>query len=346
MRRGLLAWSRDEVPPAVLDARIARCQTAMAEEGMDALVLYTSFPRPAAVSFLTHFVPYWNQGALVVLPDSAPTLFVSLSKRVGGWIEETAYIAEVICTPRLGATIAGFLKERLGAPQAIGALELSRLPGGIAAPLAEGIAPAVLTDASALFAAVRHPADEAELALSSHADGMAQRAFAGIEANGTSAPLVSSLDGTLRLHGAEEVLISIAPDLDRDIGLVRPETDIALGDRAAVQLSLAYKTHWIRVTHTLTRTGIDAESHASLRRALDPVPSAAGLREALEGAVQDARLRSWSAEANRGSNPLTPVASETNPRAVLPPGSVVSVTASYDGPNGPLVLGTPFVFGS
>lgn len=346
MRRGLLAWSRDEVPTAVFDARIARCQAAMTGQGMDALVLYTSFPRPAAVSFLTHFVPYWNQGALVVLPDGAPTLFVSLSKRVGGWIEETAYIAEVICTPRPGATIAGFLKERLRAPKKIGVLELSRLPGGIAAPFAEGITPAVVTDASTLFAAVRHPADEAELALSAHADEMAERAFAGIGANGTSAPLISSLDGTLRLRGAEEVLISIAPDLDRDIGLVRADADIALGDRAAVQLSLAYKTHWIRVTHTLARDGIDTESHGAFRRALDGVRSAAGLREALEGAVPDARLRSWSAEANRGSNPLTLIAGETNPRAAPPLGSVVSVTASYDGPDGPLLLGAPFVFGS
>ena len=343
MRRGLLAWSRDEVPPAVLDARIARCQALLAKAGMDALVLYTSFPRPAAVSFLTHFVPYWNQGVLVVLRDGAPTLFVSLSKRVGGWIEETAHIAEVICTPRPGATIAGFLKERVEAPKTVGVLELSRLPGGIAAPLADGIRPAGLTDASALFAAARHPADEAELALSGHAERMAQDAFAGIGAVTSSAPLVSALDGQLRHRGAEEVLISIAPDLDRDIRLVRPEADTAFGDRAAIQLSLAYKAHWVRVTHTLTRDGIDPESHSALRQALEGTPSAAALQGTLEGAVPGARLRSWSAEVNRGSNPLSLVAGERSPRAALPPGSVVSVTAAYDGPNGALLLGAPVV---
>ena len=343
MRRGLLAWSPDEVPPGVLDARVARCQAAMAEAGMDALVLYTSFPRPAAVSFLTHFVPYWNQGVLVVLADGAPTLFVSLSKRVGGWIEETAHIAEVICTPRLGATIGGFLKERLAAPKAIGVLELSRLPGGIASPLAGSIAPAVLTDASALFAAARHPADEAELAISAHAETMARDAFAALEPGGTSAPLISTLDGTLRRRGAEEVSISVAPDLDRDIRLVRPEADIVLGDRAAVQLSLAYKAHWIRVTHTLTRAGIDAEGHGAFRQALGRTPGAAGLPEALACAVPGAELRSWSAEVNRGSNPLTLAASATSPRSSLPGSSVVSVTASYDGPDGRFVFGAPFI---
>ena len=339
MRRGLLAWSRDEVPPAVLDARVARCRAAMATEGVDALVLYTSFPRPASVSFLTHFVPYWNQGVLVVLPDGVPTLFVGLSKRVGGWIEETAHIAEAVCTPRLGATIAGFLKDRLAAPKTIGVAELARLPGGIAAPLARGVAPARLTDATALFAAARHPADEAELALAAHAEAMAEDAFAGIARTDSSAPLVSALDGALRLRGAEEVLIAIAPDLDRDARLIRPEADIAFGERAAVRLSLAYKGHWIRVAHTLDRGGIDAESHAALRRSLGGT-SVAG---SLKGAVAGARLRSWSAEVNRGSNPLSVAADERNPDAALPAGSVVSVTARYDGPGGASILGAPFI---
>ena len=130
--------------------------------------------------------------------------------------------------------------------------------------MADGLAPARLTDASALFAAFRHPADEAELALTAHAEAMAKAAFAGIETTDTSAPLVSALDGALRLQGAEEVLIAIAPDLDRDARFIRPEADIAFGERAAVQLSLAYKGHWIRVTHTLDRDGIDAESPRSL----------------------------------------------------------------------------------
>ena len=118
------------------------------------------------------------------------------------------------------------------------------------------------------------------------------------------------------------------------------------GDRAAIQLSLAYKAHWVRVTHTLTRDGIDAESHSALRQALVGTPSAAALQGTLEGAVPGAQLRSWSAEANRGSNPLSLVAGERSPSAALPPGSVVSVTAAYEGPNGALLLGTPVVVGS
>lgn len=62
MRRGLLSWDEAEVPAAVLDARVEQLRAAMAEAGLDAMLLYNNFPRPAAVSWLTHFIPYWSQG--------------------------------------------------------------------------------------------------------------------------------------------------------------------------------------------------------------------------------------------------------------------------------------------
>ena len=125
--------------------------------------------------------------------------------------------------------------------------QIYRCPGAIAAPRRDRRAvgrwhpTGRLADASALFAAARHTADEAELALSAHAERMAQDTFAGIGAVTSSAPLVSALDGQLRHRGAEEVLISIAPDLDRDIRLVRPEADSAFGVRAATGRRSSYR---------------------------------------------------------------------------------------------------------
>ena len=85
MRRGLIAWSEDEVPRAALETRVARLQAAMADADLGAVLLYTSFPRPSGVSWLTHFVPYWSQGTLAVFRDGPPLLIVSLSKRVACW---------------------------------------------------------------------------------------------------------------------------------------------------------------------------------------------------------------------------------------------------------------------
>ena len=79
MRRGLIAQSRAELPDAVLDARIARVRAAMDAAGLDALVLYTNNTRPAAVSWLTGFVPYWSEALLVLADDSLPLLVAALT---------------------------------------------------------------------------------------------------------------------------------------------------------------------------------------------------------------------------------------------------------------------------
>ncbi len=333
MRRGLLAWSEEEVPRAVLDARLRRCQAALADAGMDALLLYTNFPRPAAVSFLTHFVPYWSQGVAVVLPDQAPVLFVSLSKRVGGWIEETSCVSQVICTPRLGADIAGFLAGRAGKRSKLGVLELSRFPGGIAAPLGA----AALVDAAELFRSVRHPADDAEIALSGTACDIARRGFEAIGTPRSTGPLVAAIEGTARAMGAEEVQVLVAPDLAEDTRLIRPERDLALGRRFAVQVSIAYKGHWIRLTGTVPRGAPEEDDEGGLAGAFTRTWRADGFAAALQQAVPGAAVRSWRAEANLGSYPLTAIADAD----AIPPGSVVSVTALYDGPEGPVLAGGP-----
>lgn len=54
MRRGLIAWSKAELPQAVLEARVERARAAMAEAGLDALLLYTNNTRTAAVSWRRH----------------------------------------------------------------------------------------------------------------------------------------------------------------------------------------------------------------------------------------------------------------------------------------------------
>ena len=45
MRRGLIEWSKTELPESVFDSRIAAMRTAMAASNIDTLVAYTNFTR-------------------------------------------------------------------------------------------------------------------------------------------------------------------------------------------------------------------------------------------------------------------------------------------------------------
>ncbi len=333
MRRGLLAWNRDEVPAAVLDARLARLRAAMARDGIDALVIYTSFPRPAAVSFLTHFVPYWSQAALVVPPDGPTALVSALSKRVSGWVHETAHIGEIVSTGNIGDGAAKLISAR-GAKR-VGVVELAKLPGGIGRPLAAGLEGTALVDASALFAAIRHPADATEIALSRRAAAIARDAMDGAlaEESETADALIAAIEGAARLAACEEIIVNVAPDLALDARLARIEGDAALGERFAVRASVAYKGAWVRLTRTIDRAGGDG-ARRQADAALALVAPRAGAASAAAAAQNGVRLVAATAETQIGSAPLSVV-------GTLPAGAVATVTLEFAERGGPWLAGAP-----
>ena len=314
MRRGLLAWDQSEVPAAILDARVEKCRIAMRDFGFDALLLYNNFPRPAAVSWLTHFVPYWSQGVLLVPDTGAPEYFVSLSNRVAGWVAETSHMGDIISTPRLGADLG----KRLVDAKRIGILELNRLPGGIARPLLDGIPGVQLEDATPMFRSVRHPADETERIVTSKAATLAKKSLdAALAANNytRTGPLTAAIEGPARLAGAEEVIIELAPDLADNTALRRIDGDFPLGDRFALRLSLAYKGHWVRIGRTRDQHAARVEKWLP-----DNLNAGAG-----GGAVDGIEVRNVELEACMGSAPLSAVSE-------LPDGAIgiVNLTLAID----------------
>src|SRR5438128_7710708 len=112
MRRGLISHSKAEMPDAILEARLGRVRAAMDAAGLDALLLYTNNTRPAAVSWLTGFVPYWSEALLVLWGDGLPVLVAALTYRVKSWIERTSRLADVLHTPRIGLEAACAIAAR------------------------------------------------------------------------------------------------------------------------------------------------------------------------------------------------------------------------------------------
>src|SRR5438874_8348879 len=149
MRRGLISHSKAELPDAILEARIARVRAAMGVAGLDKLLVYTNNTRPAGVSWLTGFVPYWSEALLVLCRDSAPVLVAALSYRVKAWIEATSRVGEVIHTQRIGLEAARMIAGGK-ADAAVGIADLRGLADGIAADLRTGGPRLQLLDATTL----------------------------------------------------------------------------------------------------------------------------------------------------------------------------------------------------
>ncbi len=353
MRRGLISWSREEVPAAVLDERVARLQKAMRAERLEAALAYTSFAQPAAVSWLTHFVPYWSEAMLAVFATGAPVLLAALTKRVHPWIRETSHVGAVLSAPNLGRATGGLLQERLPGRARVGVVELDALPWSVAEPLAGS--GAVLVDATALFGSVRQPADEAEIGLARRAFDIAAAAFAAIPASAQRASeVLAAIERAARLQGAEEVILRLAPDLASSPVLRRIEGEATLGARFAVELSLAYKANWIRVARSLSPKGEpEVWKHASRWFAetvstLDEKGVAAGPGG---HAAPPGALSSWTVEACLDSRPLSVVSCGASPPAAEPPrsnlpqGSLAVLSLQLELDDGPWHAGAPLIVG-
>lgn len=338
MRRGLISWSKAELPTAVLDARVARAQAAMRQAGLDALAVYTTPARAAAVAWLAGFVPYWNQGLLVVPATGRPVLVSALSNRVADWLQRNAHVVSVRNSPKIGADAAAFVAATTPKGR-IGVVDIGALPALVVSDLGTG-GHAVI-DATALFAGLRLRPDPADLALHARAAHIARRALEQPlgdmrEAN----DLIARLEHTARADGAEEVYPAIAADLGQDRRLARIEGGKRLGDRFAVRLSVAYKGAWVRVTRTVDR---DDGSTERVRRAAEQFAAAVASLPATDGL---SGLPNWLVEATTTTMPLEPVAGALLDQAEpVAPGRLVNVQATVMIDEAPVLIGGPVLVG-
>jgi Creatinase/Prolidase N-terminal domain len=334
MRRGLMGWSEADLPMAVLRQRMSRLQSAIASEGLGGLILYTNIARPAAVSFLTGFTPYWSEGLLLVPTSGEPVFATALSKRVSGWIRSVMPIGAIENTPRPAAAIARKLTEQN--IDKVGVLELDQFPATQAALLMGSGGAVALEDATALFRSVRLGVDEAEIALVRRADDLARHCLATFERGGDARQMAGDIEARARLAGAEEVLVGVNPDPGRSRAFLRSDRLGAVGEYFAIRLSLALKGSWVRRTITLARNAEEqstfAAADAAFERALASSSAAPAALKALQHGLPG-KIAAWTVEACIGSYPLEVVASSggTGAFSGIVPVSVVSAEADLNG---------------
>ncbi len=338
MRRGLIARSQAELPDDVLEARLVRLRAAMTQAQLDALIVYTNNTRPAGVSWLTGFVPYWSEALLLVPRHGAPILVVALTYRVKTWIERVSRVAEVIHTPRIGLE-AGRRIAATKANAAVGVVELDTLSAGIADGLREGGPRIALADASELFARQRAAADAAEIALATKAAQIAHRALSQAPRDQTDAGrAIAAVEATARTMGAEEIYLAVAPDLGHDTRLRRIEGRTALGRSFALRATLAYQGTWVRLVRTIDQDGAIADRQAVERftAAVTQLPDRKSFAE----------FPSWLIEGCRMTQPLEAVIASHAAVLARPLPGLVSVQARIDVEGVPVLVGAPALIGA
>jgi hypothetical protein len=319
MRRGLISRSPVELPDAVLDARLDRLRAAMRESQLDALIVYTNNTRPAGVSWLVAFVPYWSEALLVVPREGASYLVAALTFRVKTWIERVSRLGDVLHNPRVGLKAA----QQIAAQQknaAVGIVDFDGLPAGIADDLREGGPDLTLSDASALFSKLRSKADPAEIALAANAATIAHHALTHASAHakgGALNAMIGAAEDQARLLGAEEIYLAAAPDLARDARFIRIEGEAALGGSYALRATVAYKGVWVRLVRAFCEPAIARQAAARFAQAVAQLPSDRGFASGFD---------SFLVEGCRMAQPLEPLMGSRLAAANRPsPGALVSV---------------------
>jgi Xaa-Pro aminopeptidase len=350
MRRGLMGWNAEELPVAAIEARLARLRAGMDAAGMDALIVYTNNVRPAAVTWITGFTPYWSDALLLVQRTGAPAFATALSKRVSEWIRTTDPVSEIVNTPKPGEKIGERLKSD-PLIRRVGVLEYDTLPAGLAHDL-ETAAPAVeWIDGSAMFSRLRRTIDDAELGLLTRCNAIASAALR--EAEGGNANDAGTLAGLVeqsaRLAGAEEAYIAVASDLDADTRLNRTSQPTPLAERFAVRASIAYKGCWVRRTRTFAKDDTAARADAWFAAVAQSIEADKPLAAQLAAKIKElpgASPQSWMAESCTGSYPLSVVASSRAPGSYATADGqflVLTVELSIDG--APWIGAAPLIAG-
>lgn len=350
MRRGLMKWDPRELPLELLEARIGRLRAQMADAEFDGFVIYTNNVRPSAVQYLTGFTPYWSEGLLLVPKSGRPVFATALSNRVVEWIKATNRVSEVVSTPRPG-TLVGERLANGAASRRIAVLELDAMPAELFGDAAAAAPTVSWLDGSSRFEAVRRRLDTAERALLKRADALAAMALdeVGSADHPDAGTLAGLIEERIRLAGAEEVYVAVAPDLAADRRLNRVSQPAPLAGRFAVRASVAYKGSWIRRTRTYVKGCSTGAADVWFEKLIGGLQAGIPLVEQISTHLRTlpgATLKSWMAEGCIGSYPLAVIASSRMPGRDVSAGNFFVLTVELSLAPGPWLGTASFIAGA
>lgn len=239
MKRGLITWHKDELPPEAFDARLAAARKALAERGLPALIVYSDVFRSNQGRYFSNFMPYWNRALLVIPVQDKPVLLCSLSPRVYPWIKSVTILEDIKPSPNLPQRIFEMAAENSWSR--IGILDETGLPYDLYTQLRTGSLETVDVPSAEI-----HPGpDQWELGMYARAEKLAREVLAEEQPHGagrTDHEFVGRLERRYRRAGAEDLVVLLA-----NSGNPAPAHGARLAADFKVAVSLEYRGHWVRL---------------------------------------------------------------------------------------------------
>jgi hypothetical protein len=251
VKRGLIRWDREQLPPSALERRLQRVRAELVRRNLPALVVYSDVWRSNQARFLTNFMPYWNRSLVVIPREQPPLLLCALSPRVYPWIRSVTLFEEIRPAGKLVEALTQLCTEREW--NKLGVLDLPLLPHEIHSRLRE--TPVEDVPSRGLI-----ESDDAELAMRRRAARMAREILERELPAGEGQPdyeLVGRLERALRRAGAEDVTILLSSGSK----VPQPAHGSMLTAKYSAAVALEYCGHWVKIA----RAHAAASERESLR---------------------------------------------------------------------------------
>lgn len=244
MKRGLVSWEKEELPPEELATRLASVHVVARNREIDALVLYSDVWRSNDARYLSNYMPYWNRALVVVPRDEKPILLCSLSPRVYPWIKTVTVHETIIASPSPSVTLSKLCAER--GWNRVGVCDLDGLPADLHAELTSSELDLVDIPRSE----IRPAPTGVEVRMHARAARMAREVLGqeiSAAAGQTDHELTGRLERLLRRAGAEDVVILVSDGRETPV----PAWGAIVGAHTSVVAAIEYNGHWAKVTRNL-----------------------------------------------------------------------------------------------
>jgi hypothetical protein len=242
VKRGLIAWDKQELSPEVFRERARRVSDYLSRQGLPALVVYSELWRSNPARFFSNYMPYFNRALLILPVEGSSTLLCGLSPRVYSWIRSVTTIEDVRPAGNFVRPLLQLAAERNWSR--IGCLDFEQFPYDLYQSLQAESLTAVSVESARVYSAAGDPA---ELAMRRKAAVLARQILTEEMPKGIGKPdhyLVGQLERRFRRSGVEDLIVL----LTNGDAPPSPPVGTALGEHFSVSLAVEYRGHWVRVS--------------------------------------------------------------------------------------------------
>ncbi len=277
LKRGVLFWDQDLLPPPVFETRLRDIQQAIAAAGDDAWVIYGDAQKYGSVAYATHFLPRTRSAMAVVPREGSPSLLASVGSRDIPAAKTLTFVEDVrpfTALPKEAVRLVqdhGLENARIGL---VGARD--SLPVVEWTAIADALPAVEWRHRDAELQALRARKSRTEVGAIAHTAGLVgnglERARAALRPGISVRAAMADVDREIRRRGAEDVRILVASG-DQVGRALRPPDDrlLAAGDTVLLFVAAEYQRYWAEGAQTFTLGAPDGAVRALAETAAETV---------------------------------------------------------------------------